>query len=122
MTTNKSDKKTWAKIDKPLNARTAESALMAMKRMLVEWEYPRPIVDVDLENCMLKVGGKEVVKITVESFTLRIQWVDGEWERWGELQSSRELASIQETAQTKLDKAKGFLANKKGMSKGKGPE
>ena len=114
--------KTWAKIDKPLNARTVESTLMAMKRMLVEWEYPRSIVDIDLDTCTLSVGRKETVQVSVDSFSLQLKWVDGEWEKWEELQSSDELADIQSKAQARLDKAKGYMANKKGMGKGEGPQ
>jgi hypothetical protein len=43
-------------------------------------------------------------------------------EKWEELQSSDELADIQSKAQARLDKAKGYMANKKGMGKGEGPQ
>eukprot|EP00438_Fugacium_kawagutii_P006461 Skav224965 [mRNA] locus=scaffold3893:17080:25909:+ [translate_table: standard] len=70
--------KTWAKVDKPLNARTVESTLMAMKRMLIEWEYPRSIIDIDLDAYTLSVGRKEIVKVSVDNFSLQLKWVDGE--------------------------------------------
>ena len=68
------------------------------------------------------MGRKEIVQVSVDSFSLQLKWVDGEWEKWEELQSSDELADIQSKAQARLDKAKGYMANKKGMGKGEGPQ
>lgn len=116
------DQRTWAKIDRPFTLRTVESALLAMRRMLISWEYPKSLVQVDMNNSTLKVAGKEIAKVTVDSYNLQVQWMDGEWEKWEELQSSEEMATIQKAAKERLDKAKSFSMGRKGMSKGQGPQ
>ena len=74
--------KPWAKIDLPMDRRTAESALFAIKRMLLSWEYTNKEVHVYTEMGILKVADEEVVKAEVSDFTLKIHWCSGEWEEW----------------------------------------
>ena len=104
--TTSSGAKPWAKIDLPVDKRTAESVLFAFKRMLVEWNYDKAAIKIDTDTCSLKVGGTEVLRTRVENFTLHTQWCDGEWEQWEELQSAPELASLKTNAQEKLDRAR----------------
>ena len=51
----------WAKVDLPLGPRTAESALFAMNKMLVEWGYSKREVEVDTATHTLKLAGEEIV-------------------------------------------------------------
>ena len=108
--------KPWANIDQPMNIRTAESALFAFKRLLVDWGFNNKSVWVDKEKRILSVEGKEVMKTSVEDFVLKIEWCDGKWEEWSALQSAPEFLTMKTNAQDKLDKVKGY------KGKGKGPE
>ena len=112
------EKKPWAKIDLPIDKRTAENVLFAFKRMLCDWEYPKQAVKVDTDTCTLKVLGKEILKAKVTDFTLQLQWCDGDWESWEELQSASEFDALQKKAQENLDRAKNF-ASIGGKGKGK---
>ena len=111
--------KPWAKIDLPIDRRTAESTLFALKRMLVDWGYSKKGVYVDKEECVLTVDGDEILKTEVENFVLKIRCLKGEWEQWEDLQSAPEFASLMGTAQGKLDSSKAFPIGGKGK-KGKG--
>ena len=110
-------KKPWAQVDRPLDQRTAGSVLLAFKRMLVEWGYGKQQVKVDTDACTLQVDGKEILKAKVSDYTLQLQWSDGAWESWEDLQSSAEFDGLRKSAQEKLDRAKGFAST---GTKGKG--
>ena len=86
--------KTWARIDQPIDIRMAESALFAIKRMLVEWKFNKRCVRVDTDTKCLCVAGTLLVKATVENFALKLQWCDGKWEQWQALQGSAEHEKI----------------------------
>ena len=59
-TPNAAAPKPWAKIDEPLDTRTAEAVLFGFKRLLVEWGYSKKSVWVDCESLTLKVAGAEL--------------------------------------------------------------
>ena len=111
------ENKTWAKIDLPIDMRTAESALFACKRMLVEWGYTNRAVKVDTNTCVLKIMDKEILAAKVENFNLKLEWCDGEWESWEELQTSTEFDTLCKDAQGKLTRAKQWATD---GGKGKG--
>ena len=111
-------KKTWAKPDQPIDVRTSESVLFAVKRMLVTWGYSKACLNVNLGSSSLEVAGTSIVKVKVKDFSLDLEWADGEWERWDALQSSSELSEIKAAAASKLCAAKEMKMFK---GKGKGP-
>lgn len=108
----------WAKIDLPIDKRTAENVLFAFKHMWCDWEYRKQSVKVDTDTCTLKVLGKEILKAKVTDFTLQLQWCDGDWEPWEEFQSASEFYALQKKAQENLDRATSF-ASIGGKGKGK---
>ena len=55
-----------------------------------------------------------------ENFVLQLQWMDGEWEQWEELQTNDAFKTLRDNAQQKLDRAKN--AGSKGNAKGKASE
>ena len=109
--------KTWANVDRPIDIRTAEAALFGIKRMLVQWGYNKPAIRVNKDTRTLSVANQDIVKATVVDFVLRLEWCDGQWEQWQDLQSSPDLSSVTVAAQGKLDKAKNAAS---GAAKGKG--
>ena len=109
----------FAKFDLPLDVRTVEGALHAMKRMLVSWNFNPAAIKFDTDKGTLTVASKNIVKIWVENFTLKFKWCDGEWQAWKELHDSMEMVEIQTKATSRLEKAKARASNK---GKGKGPE
>ena len=117
-TAGEAGKKPWSKIDLPIDKRTAESTLFAFKRMLMEWGFANKAVRVDTDSCVLKVMDKEILKAKVSDFTMQLQWCDGEWETWQELQSSTEFDTLRKDAQDKLNRAKEW-ATDGGKGKGK---
>ncbi|CAE7476081.1 Cpox [Symbiodinium sp. CCMP2592] len=109
----------FAKVDLPFEIRTVEGALYAMKKMLISWNFNALEIKYDIHIGVLAVGGREIVKVRVQDFSLKFEWCDGEWQTWEELQDSPEMADIASKAQTRLEKAKARASNK---GKGKGPE
>jgi hypothetical protein len=85
------------------------------------WGYNKSAVNVDTTTSTptLSVAGTVIVKAVVADLKLQLQWCDGEWETWEELQSAEELQNIKTTAQEKLDQAKDRTSKGKGK---KGPE
>ena len=67
----------------------------------------------------LQEGVELILKTKVSDFSLHLQWCDGAWESWEDLQSCEELKAIQEKAQQSLDRAKSFAS---GGGKGQGKE
>jgi hypothetical protein len=113
--------KLWAKPDQPLDVRTSASVLYGLRKMLVSWGYSKACVKVDADTSTLKVAGQPIVKVVVNDFALTLEWEDGEWESWGSLQSSGELAAVKQAAQTKLTEAKDRSTFKgKGKRPGRG--
>ena len=56
--------------------------------------------------------------MNLEDYALQLQWCDGKWESWEELQSSSELEGLRKSAQEKLDRAKtGGVGGGKGKGK-----
>ena len=84
--------------------------------MLVkQWGYSAACVKYDAEAGTLNVAQKEILKVTVMDYKLTLQWTDGEWEAWDDLQTSSELTLIKKEVQDKLSFAKEI-----GLCKGKG--
>ena len=109
-------KNLFAKPDQPMDIRMAESCLLRMKRMLGDWGYNKTCIKVEGDfSKTLSVAGKIIVKAVVQDYKLVLQWTDGEWESWQDLQSSQELSTIKEEVQGKLTAAKEM-----GLTKGKG--
>ena len=108
----------WAKIVQPFDIRIAGNTLIALKRMLVDWEYDKGCIHVDHEARTLSVSGTKVLEVAVEDHILKMKWCDGEWEKWEDLQSAQELATIKKDTQEKLDRAKSSTGSK---GKGKAP-
>jgi hypothetical protein len=110
--------KTWAKIDQPIDIRTAENTLFAFKRMLVEWGYNKSCIQVNRQARTLKVAGTEVLETMVENHELKMKWCNGGWEKWEDLQSAQELMNIKKDVQEKLNRAKAGASTDKGQGKG----
>ena len=114
-----SSSRLFAKVDLPFEIRTVEGALYSMKKMLVSWNFNALAIKYDIHKGVLAVGGREIVKVRVQDFSLKFEWCDGEWQTWEELQESPEMTDIANKAHTRLEKAKAKAFNK---GKGKGPE
>ena len=109
----------FAKIDLPLDVRTVEGALWAMKKMLVSWNFNAACIKYDIHTGILTVAGREIVKVFVQDFALKFEWCDGDWQKWEELQESSEMAEITNKAYNRLEKSRARISSK---GKGKGPE
>ena len=110
--------KAWAKIDQPIDVRTAEGALFAFKKLLTSegWGFNAKAVYVNTDKLNLSVAGTEILQAKVVNGELKLAWCDGEWETWEELQSAAELTKIRKDAQDKLDRSKSFFDKGKGKS------
>lgn len=113
--------KAWAKVDQPIDARTADSILVGFTRMLVDCGYNKQAVNVNTITKVITVAGTEVLKAVVENCQLMLKSCDSDWEKWDALQTAEKLTRIRGDAQPKLDRAKNF-AQGDTKGKGKGPE
>ena len=109
----------WTKIHQPIDERTVDGILFAMKRMLVSVEsgYTNRAVQVNKDTKVLSGAGKDIVKAAVLDFQLGLEWCDSEWQKWDELQTAEDFTKIQHDVQQKLNRAKTFAS---GDVKGKG--
>ena len=92
--------------------------------MLLGWGYSKAEVKVDTDKQILSIADVNILKVSVKDYSLNLEWYDGSWEQWQELQTAPELATLKSTTQSKLDKAKAAssAANGKGKKgKGKAP-
>ena len=114
--------KAWARVDQPIDVRTADSVLFALKRFLLGWEYTNREVHVDTDAHSLSVAGSVILKTTVENGKLKLIWADGEWEQWQELHSTAGgVNDIVKSQQDKLDQSKSSAGKGKKGRGGKGP-
>ena len=114
----KNEDKIYAKVDKPIEIRTAEGTLFAIKRLLIEWGFSKSCVKIDTESSTLSVAGKTILSVAVDNYALIFKWCDGDWEKWDDLQNSEEFTSLKEESQGRLNKVKDLQGAK---GKGKGP-
>ena len=104
----------WADIDLPAKIRAPEKLVLALKKLLVAWDFTTNSVyaDIDGPSKALKVEGEVVLRVTCVDGQLVCDWEES-WEKWAWLQDSAELKVI-------FDKCKNVLAGGgKGKSKGK---
>ena len=64
----------------------------------------------------MTVAGKDVLKTRVEDWTLKLDWLNSEWEKWLELHNSSQFKEIVESINESLSKAKKY--HSKGTGKG----
>ena len=112
-------KKIWCNYDLPIEVRPVNSFLFGLKNTLVEWEFPKKSVKVDLDTAVLKVAGKEILKAKVEGDDFKVEWLNKKWEEWQEFNNSEKYTQIYEKAAEKLAKSRAEIG--KGKGKGKGP-
>ena len=106
----------WCKRDRPIEPRTAISALLALRKQLVTWKFAKSSIKIDEESFTMTVGGVSVVTAHVLDHNLSFNWTDETWGKWTELQDSSELKDIMDKANARLQKA----AQMSGKGDGKG--
>jgi len=106
----------WCDFKAPIEHRICNSFLFSFRTQLIEWKFPKQCIDVDKDLGILKVEGKEVVKVEVVGDDFKITWIDPVWGTWEWLQSSKELAQITKVATDKLTTSRS--QKKKGAGKG----
>ena len=108
-------KKTFAKPDQPFAIRTAEGAAIAFKKMLMNWNFPKSIIKIETNSNYSNIFylAKKILDISIKDFELKLEWADGEWESWTDLQTSPELAAVSRATKTKFDAAKAWAGKGK---------
>ena len=55
---------------------------MAIKNMLADWGYNKSSIKVNTSasGAYVTIGGKELLTVRVEDYTLHLKWEDGEWD------------------------------------------
>ena len=99
---------------RPIQDRVSLSTLNGIKRLLVEWKFTKSSVQFDEDTRVLSVGGQEVLKVEVEQFQLKLNWIDDTWAQWQQLTSHDDFKALVATNEEKL------IAAQKRMDKGKG--
>ena len=106
----------WCNYELPLEHRVPNSFLFALKRQFVAWKWDEGYFKVDPDLGLMKAGGKDILKAKVINDVLVLDWVDGSWEEWSDLTSSKEFLKLREEASTKLANKKA--QTHKGAGKG----
>jgi len=104
----------WANYDAPVEERTVNSFLLSLRWQLLEWGFDKKYIKVELEQGIMKAGGKEVLKVEVKESAFKLEWVNKTWGEWEALCNSPEYGRLVEKANEKLAKSK------EGMNKGAG--
>ena len=94
--------KLWANFDTPFEKRVVISFLAGLRHQLIEWKFPKEYIKMDDDQGLLKAGGKDIVKATIKEDKLLIEWVNEEWETWGDLQKSSEYEELLAKAESKM--------------------
>ena len=106
----------WSSYQHPLEKRVVNAFLMGLRTQLLEWKFGKAYIKVDLDDAVLKAGGKDILKVRVLWRELQIDWVDPVWAAWKDIQESAELISLHKSASDKPAKNSEEMA--KGASKG----
>jgi hypothetical protein len=109
-----SHEKKYLNPDLPTDERIPRSFLFAFKRLLADWEFRKPSVNVNTDTAVLSVEGLPVVKAFVEAGVLELEWLSDKWLQWKDLQDDQAFTKLIQDAKDKLSKSV------EGRSKGKG--
>ena len=105
------------KQEQPLEVRAPLRFLFGLKKLLVDWDFPKASVRVDDELFVMSVGGQAVLQVSVVKGCLELDWKCEEWRDWKELLTSEELCKLREQCNAALEKdAKGKGKSKKASS------
>ena len=113
---NMSGKHVWCKFDQPIEARVPKSFLLGLRWQLVQWGFEKQDVRVDDEHMIMKVGGVPVLQVVIDGQKLNTNWLDSSWALWPDLQQSKELQTLVQSASDKLKAS--FDNRAKGNGKG----
>ena len=108
------DKKIWADIDLPAEARACESFLSGLKKILLGWGFDRRCVKwvADGSTKTLKVKGDVKVSVSIRDGRMQYEWEE-EWKGKENLHSSPELKKL-------IEKVDLMLSGDGGKGQGKG--
>ena len=112
-----SENKIWVDFERPVEERACRGFLSALRKQLIEWEFPKECLKTVFDSGVLEVEGEPVVKVHVDKSGFQVSWVDQKWATWEGLQNSSELPAM-------IQKAKSKIADnraKKTKGSGKGP-
>ena len=115
----------WAAPDRPLEDRVVGSFMLGLKTLLVDWGmYEKREVRVDMETSpmTMTVGagkGTLVATARVKDGEAKVQWEDGWWAGWAELQGDEGYKKLGRIARDKLGKTTTKRGDAKGTCKGK---
>ena len=107
------DKKLWADIDLPAEARACESFLSGLKKILLGWGFNKKCVKwvADGSTKTLKVAGDVKVSVDIRDGRMHYEW-EKEWKEKEDLHSSPELKKL-------IEKVDLLLSGGGGKGKGK---
>ena len=101
------------KPDLPLDQRVHQGLLFAVKKMLVEWDYMKSHLWVDIPEGKLMIGDEVIITVVVKDFELDVKYGDGWYEHLRHEGYEKKLQDASEKLR------RGKKGSGKGASKGK---
>ena len=119
MKINFMDKKVFMRPEFLMEVRMQRRALLGLKNLPVERQFPEGSVYVDTGNFTLLVDDVLVLKVSVQNFKLSMEWMDERWRTWPDLHDHHEFQVLVESTEEKLAAAQVRKSKAKGkMSQG----
>ena len=103
------DKVSYMNVDLPFQERVCKSFLLGFKRLLVDWGFSKTCIHFDEPSQTLSVGGTAILKVSVQSFQFKLDWLVGSWGQWTELLEDTGFKSMLKIAGDKLQLSKSRL-------------
>eukprot|EP00959_Pyramimonas_sp_CCMP1952_P336215 7040296-Pyramimonas_sp.AAC.1 len=69
-------RRVWCNKDTPMERRVAASTLLGLRYLLTTLGFEKKYLKVDGDTGTLKAGGKMVVKVSVDDYTLNLEWIN----------------------------------------------
>ena len=113
-----SDARSWMNPDLPIEVRAPKSFLLNLKKLLVSWDFSKTSIEFDDVTHVLSVEGSPILKACGLGNSFRIEWLNKEWEQWGELTGNAEFQTLVKTATDRL--AEAGKRKQKGKWRGNG--
>eukprot|EP00973_Karenia_brevis_P002607 355575-Karenia_brevis.AAC.1 len=101
----------WAKADQPLIQRTCESFLFGLRKQLIEWQFDKRALSVDVDTKMIKYDGNLICGPTISNGRFFANF-SSTWRNWKEFYDSTEIQSLMAKAQQSLDRGAGATKGK----------
>ena len=114
--TGLSDGKSFMSPDLPIESRVPRSFLFKFKKLLTDCLFNRSSVYVDPDLGTISVEGLPILKVVVQEFELKLEWLADAWKEWEDLHRDPSFTEIWQASQESLKTAKQRMCKGKGRT------